>query len=456
VWREAFGFRSSAAVLAALARVPFKDNIRSPLTWTQYHQRFVAILHQAPVARRPPLTAVAEVFMTNCCCDFIEKDVLAHEPADHDAALRLVIDRLNDSGFLQNDGLSIRRHNDAAKDSHRRGEVSFQPRPDRVGFRRDDQDRSRRDDRQRRDDAPRRDGQRDHHAPCDDAPRRPPSDSATGRPASAPPMTCRRCNRSGHTEESCICKHDSDSKRLPEVEPAVYAKRKEKAVALAAGRLQSVHAIASDSSDTEDVDAEAESLLHKAAGDDADTSDVDLHQCLCIYSEDDPCDTAPISISVYYDRYVPAPSLLRCGDVESNPGPARYHDSRRRAPLRVQRNAGGFLPHLVFNNASSAPQTCSRLMSSPMSPSPAVIVVMFVAIYWLWHKWHYGRQTDPILPASTAASPTTSPASPPTDDRTVWHSDSDGVGHERPMNKNGIPDEPPPAVMSCFDGINSF
>jgi hypothetical protein len=105
LWRLQYGFRSSADLLAALKRIPFRGNILTPNNWSSYHERFTKTLNQAPLTKRPPPEAIAIVFVENCRNSFLEDDVLAHEPEDHDVALRLVLDRLNDSGFLQSDGL---------------------------------------------------------------------------------------------------------------------------------------------------------------------------------------------------------------------------------------------------------------------------------------------------------------------------------------------------------------
>ena len=51
-----------------------------------------------------PLWFVAEIFMENCGNTFIEDDVLAYEPANHQIALQFVIDRLNDSSFVTSEG----------------------------------------------------------------------------------------------------------------------------------------------------------------------------------------------------------------------------------------------------------------------------------------------------------------------------------------------------------------
>jgi hypothetical protein len=105
LWRSTFGFRSSAAVLAQLKKVPFHGNILLPTNWSAYHQRFLEVLHQAPLVNQPPPLVVAEVFVENCDNDFLIDDVKAYKPTDHAQALKLVMDRLGSAGFLQSEGL---------------------------------------------------------------------------------------------------------------------------------------------------------------------------------------------------------------------------------------------------------------------------------------------------------------------------------------------------------------
>ncbi len=69
--------------------------ITQPSSWSVYHQEFLNVLNQCSTTKRPPSKAIAEVFVRNCRNKFLEKDVLAREPADHRAALELVLDRLN-------------------------------------------------------------------------------------------------------------------------------------------------------------------------------------------------------------------------------------------------------------------------------------------------------------------------------------------------------------------------
>jgi hypothetical protein len=386
VWRSTFGFRSSAEVLAALKRVPFSGNILSPNAWSAYHERFIKVLQQAPSSRRPPGKSVAVVFVENCQNSFLEDDVLAEEPADHDAALTLVLDRLNDSGFLQSDGLHVAFQR---RDQHSHGHQQEGFRRDRDRFSAPPHQQPR--DRFRFQSAGTREHRRsgDQHQPgaavrehrqtgeqhqpgAAAREHRQNGDlhqpSAAGRehrgaavqrpfssqPGAAPPRlpattpTCTRCNRSGHTVDACVCKHDADGNRLPEVDDATYAKRKAEALKIATARLKGVSAIADipDGSDTEDIEGQ----VH--ASDDSDSSYDGVNG---VFFEDcqpfnDRCPVCcgifqahppPVcNLSAFDDDFeffgprcpqcfraldiVPAPSLLEDGDIEANPGPRRH------------------------------------------------------------------------------------------------------------------------------------
>lgn len=101
LWREKCGFRSSAAVVKALESVSFDGPLLTPSSWSLYHQRFAAVLLQAPKPHHPPGKTLARIFMNNCGVAYLATDVLAFEPTSHTAARDLIIDRVNDGGFLQ-------------------------------------------------------------------------------------------------------------------------------------------------------------------------------------------------------------------------------------------------------------------------------------------------------------------------------------------------------------------
>ena len=341
LWRETYGVRSSVAILQALRAVPFKGQILRPASWSRYHQRFLAVIQQAPKRLHPPGKITAEIFMHNCRVDYLEQDVMAYEPTDHRAALDLVLTRLNDGGFLQNadlhkairdsqrdDPTERRRHDHETNRDVRRF-------PNRPASRPTDQQRHSDTEQPRRDltvrpDAPppRRDAQLDPHRSAP-APHRPPSALPT-KPRSLQPTgstTCVRCSREGHSIDACVAKHDADGKLLPPVADSVYAQRKANALAIATARLKAVHAInienASDaSSATEDIEGEAAALFAHQSHDLSSDSDTGIG-CIHLLPRGKPRhfdSRAPIHRAPIPET-VPAPSLLDDGDVEPNPGP---------------------------------------------------------------------------------------------------------------------------------------
>ncbi|MBM4098123.1 MAG: DDE-type integrase/transposase/recombinase, partial [Planctomycetes bacterium] len=389
LWRSTFGFRSSAEVLAALKRVPFTGNILSPNNWSSYHERFVKVLHQAPSNRRPPGKGIATVFVANCNNAFLEDDVLAAEPADHDAALALVLDRLNDSGFLQSDGLrpSFSRNDRPGRKflDKPRFEPSRDP-PHTTAHVRAQPPAS----------AQPHGGVRDHHqvGATTMPPRHPPTDAPARH--REPSVTCTRCKRDGHTIDSCVCKHDADGNRLPEVDDATYARRKAKALELATARLKSVHAVAvSSGSDTEDIEAQ----IHDAAD---SSSDNGVNALLV-----EPGDSAQAGVGIrnisrvvasvqeppphFHPRVVvvnpseerkyrrpalapaefdvPSLSLLLCGDVEPNPGPPKLKPTVTLTPSSRRRPAPRCEDYFRGNTPASGAARALRI-STPVIAAP--------------------------------------------------------------------------------------
>ena len=349
-WRQTFGFQHSAPVLAAINAVAFSGNVLKPASWSSYNAKFLNVLNQAPMANRPPGKMVARAFMHNCNCAFLVRDVLAHEPADHTVALDLVLDRLNDSGFLQSDELRNELRGDKRGDAFARG-----PEDDRLRLPRTARDPGART-------IGNNFGARAGGGGAASGSNRPtysaPSNAVKTNSSSTP--KCTRCKREGHTIDSCICKHDVDGVRLEKVDDVVYQARRGRALELA---KQKVHAVAASSgSDTEDLEGFDSSLLEQ--------SDHEERDCDGIYSgrtcSIKPCDddvlntftpatsevnneheswfattifpTAVSTLTIASDSakntklvsapvifttaaHVPAPSLLNCGDIESNPGP---------------------------------------------------------------------------------------------------------------------------------------
>ena len=100
IWRATFGLQSSAAVLRACNRLPFNGNTLDLVAWSDWSRRFRLVVAQAPLQNLPPPKELAKVFVLRCQDSFLSSDVLANEPGNLDVALRLVMQRLNDSGFL--------------------------------------------------------------------------------------------------------------------------------------------------------------------------------------------------------------------------------------------------------------------------------------------------------------------------------------------------------------------
>jgi len=340
-WRQTFGFQHSAPVLAAINAVAFSGNVLKPASWSAYNAKFLNVLNQAPMANRPPGKVVARAFMHNCNCAFLVRDVLAHEPADHTVALDLVLDRLNDSGFLQSDELRNELRGDKRGDAFARGPEDDRFRPSRPN--RDPVTRT----------VGNSFGTRAGGGGAAPGSNRPTyaSPSNAAKTNSSPTPKCSRCKREGHTIDSCICKHDVDGNRLEKVDDVVYQARRGKALELA---KQKVHAVAiSSGSDTEDLEGLDSQLLEQSDHEDRDSDGIySGRTCSIRPFHDNVLDTfslapfdadnvheswftttvnasasaentkpvnAPVIVTVA--AHVPAPSLLICGDIESNPGP---------------------------------------------------------------------------------------------------------------------------------------
>jgi hypothetical protein len=146
-----------------------------------------------------------------------------------------------------------------------------------------------------------------------------PFDRQAATPTAAP---CSRCGKPGHSIEACISRHDAQGNKLDKVDAEVYAKRKDAAIKLIetrqAARPKVMVVAEASGSDTEDVEAFVHDDAYFDADDDCDThGDNGVHG---IFECAHPPELFGImSISTVDD--VPAPSLLKCGDVECNPGP---------------------------------------------------------------------------------------------------------------------------------------
>jgi hypothetical protein len=310
----------------------------------------------------PPSKTLARLFVTACPDAFLRNDVLANEPESVSEALRLIITRLNDSGFLRSAlaHANTRRpdrpplpHNDHPPPPFRKfdgngggpagGSTSITaPRPSQHH----------RDQRCSKDSRGPLPAVRDFRAsalppPAPEVPRGT-TDKALPRPASS--LACSRCRKSGHKDNACISKHDVDGNKLERQEADVYARRKEQARLDAAAR-QKVNAV------SKVLDSDTEDLANGV-----------------------------FSISVFDDAIaiVPAPSLLLCGDVEPNPGPA----TRRNTVRRHRRECLRIIPLHVQSPVLLPP--CSAFRSNPqlynvsMAASPAFGFFAVIALLMLW------------------------------------------------------------------------
>jgi hypothetical protein len=113
MWRETFGFKSSAAVLQALSRLRFAGDYLEPSSWAEHFRLYSLKLAQAPAANHPPSEEVAKMFVNACSRPLLSKDVLAHKPVTLPEALSLVLARLNDNGFMR----SAAQSNDTRADA---------------------------------------------------------------------------------------------------------------------------------------------------------------------------------------------------------------------------------------------------------------------------------------------------------------------------------------------------
>ena len=101
VWKTTFGLKSSASVLSALSALQFRGDPMLPATWADWFKRFLLVKKQAPLVLLPPEKVMAKRFIMSCPSVFLRSDVLAMEPETITDALRVVLSRLNDSGFLR-------------------------------------------------------------------------------------------------------------------------------------------------------------------------------------------------------------------------------------------------------------------------------------------------------------------------------------------------------------------
>ena len=391
IWRSTFGLQSSAAVLRACNRIPFNGNSLDLVVWADWSRRFRLMVAQAPVQNLPPPKELAKVFVQRCQDSFLSHDVLANEPATLDAALRLVMQRLNDSGFLMSHHLNQKsqqqdRNPDVPikfvrRDGHGGGgggqggggqgggghggaggqaNRSF-PRPD--GPSREQRERF--------------DPPRDRQEPRDRV-------AAPTQPRGPAQPLCRRCRKPGHKENACISKHDADGNTLERQDPEVYAKRKEQARLEAAQRAQQkVQAVQAEDSDTEDVESELrDEGLHFT--DDEQTSEGSgAFQSGGAFSISNIVNLAVVDVSV------PAPRLV---GIETNPGPYRppqpylLYALKRRHQCRFESLAHAAHCNNTFQfQDTSQPQSSLVLLFTMMSLYFGYTAVAMPPAKWRWH-----------------------------------------------------------------------
>ncbi len=222
IWRTHFGLRSSAAVLQALQALQFDGNSLNAAVWADWHRKFKLVVAQAPVHHLPPTKVLAKRFIQQCPDTFLRNDVLANEPETVEDALRMVMQRLHDSGFLTTAlEYSRRERFRGARDAQH----PAQAQPPAQGPKHNHQ--SGPQGPPPPGNHPRRDGQgggagsavRTHTqdpAPRDQQPRQAQRVNVQTNPRN-PALTCIRCRKDGHSERACISRHDVDGNRLPQL-----------------------------------------------------------------------------------------------------------------------------------------------------------------------------------------------------------------------------------------------
>jgi hypothetical protein len=382
LWKTHFGLRSSAAVLQAVRALQFVGDPLIPASWTDFHRTFAVTVAQAPAPLVPPLKTLAKFFVMACPDAFLRNDVLSNEPASVPEALQLVIGRLNDSGFLRSALAHARtRHAERAPQHQVQGQPQGLPPPLRkFGGNGGGPAGGGPAVPSARPAGPQDQRPRDNPRPPPTSELRPSAPQTIGpRPVrAAAEIVCKRCRKAGHSENSCISKHDVDGQKLERQDPETYAKRKDQARLEASTRVK-VQAVCDDSdSDTEDLGDVADELANVALVHDDGKDDLD--GIFSVFVED-------------IADYVPAPPLLRCGDVESNPGPfavtrpPRKRSARRRcaprmAPLNLEMTAP-CVPR--FQIVPGSFRTVRVYQHLAMPVFPAFCLLAYIALLILWH-----------------------------------------------------------------------
>jgi transposase InsO family protein len=389
LWRTTFGLRSSASVLQAVRSLCFAGDPLIPSSWTEHYRIFERLVAQAPLVLTPPSKVLARSFVSACPDAFLRNDVLANEPESVRAALQLIISRLNDSGFLRsalayaNANRAERAHLPANAQAH--GSPFSTRRLDGNGYGPSGgtavvstRHSGSHDQRPRENPRPAHTLTRDSRSGS----AQPQPLLAKEPPRPTPAAVCKRCRKSGHTENACISKHDVDGNKLERQDAEVYAKRKEQARLETAARIKIQAVCDATDSDTEDVDAECNNIAVITMDDDASHQDFDVLTGVLSISEISVGQKSAAPTPAV--KIVPAPSLLLCGDIEPNPGPPvfkRKRSGKHPGPHHVS-HCNLETTAIVLSNSTRPISQLRRNPSTPVNPALGLISLIVFLVLW--------------------------------------------------------------------------
>lgn len=369
LFRGLFGHKSSAAVIDDLSTLEFVGDPLSPAAWAVFKTRFQKVLNLTQRDARPPEQELARRFVYACPLKMLKNDVQARKPQSLAGAMDCILGRLNDHGFLR----SLATRSLAARGPPQREQraADFRLQRDPRDHRHDNRDRPRLPINRDVIIAPPSSAPAHNHTPGQAQARA--RHVAAGN-AAAGNMTrfkahppCERCKRTdGHKKDACISKHDVDGKRLEPLEPAVYAKNKERYFILKDQLKAAIDNESDESSQTSDeLDASPRNYENDYEDDDVD--------CVClVHSDEDPL-WFPVDS-------VPAPRLV---DVELNPGPLSKKDIRKLAKQK-NRDAIRFVNFemvalFAFHKVVFATTADRQNIQEPLF-SPAVVLSMVLTV----------------------------------------------------------------------------